>query len=130
MMPRPFFLKGPTCVPTPRASRDLPAFEVRDLPDSPRNLWRIVGPGVVAAGVGLSSGEFILWPYIASQVGLVFLWGAVLGVATQFFLNMEIERYTLATGETALTGFNRLWRHCVFFLSSSFLVLTSEGRGI
>jgi hypothetical protein len=24
---------------------------------------------------------------------------------------MEIERYTLATGETALTGFNRYWRH-------------------
>ena len=77
---------------------------VRDLPDPPRNLWRIVGPGIVAAGVGLSSGEFILWPFIASQVGLIFLWGAVLGVVTQFFLNMEIERYTLATGETALTG--------------------------
>jgi hypothetical protein len=24
---------------------------------------------------------------------------------------MEIERYTLATGETAMTGFNRFWRH-------------------
>jgi hypothetical protein len=24
---------------------------------------------------------------------------------------MEIERYTLATGETALTGFNRFWKH-------------------
>ncbi len=77
----------------------------------PASAWRIVGPGIVAAGVGLSSGEFILWPYIASQVGLVFLWGAVLGVVTQFFLNMEIERYTLATGETALAGFNRFWRH-------------------
>jgi hypothetical protein len=84
---------------------------VRDLPEPPRNLWRIVGPGVVAAGVGISSGEFILWPYIASQVGLVFLWAAVVGILTQFFLNMEIERYTLATGETALTGFNRSWRH-------------------
>ncbi len=61
--------------------------------------------------MGLSSGEFVLWPYIASQVGLIFLWGAVVGVVTQFFLNMEIERYTLATGETALSGFNRLWRH-------------------
>ena len=33
------------------------------------------------------------------------------GSATQYFLNMEIERYTLATGETALTGFSRYWRH-------------------
>jgi hypothetical protein len=24
---------------------------------------------------------------------------------------MEVERYTLATGETALTGFNRFWKH-------------------
>lgn len=89
----------------------LPPREVRDMPPPPRNYWRIVGPGIVAAGVGLSSGEFILWPYIASQVGLVLLWGALIGVVTQFFLNMEVERYTLATGETALTGFNRFWKH-------------------
>src|SRR5688572_20892490 len=24
---------------------------------------------------------------------------------------MEVERYTLATGETAVTGFNRFWKH-------------------
>ncbi len=97
-----------------RSSTDntlFPPPEVRDLPDAPRNLWRIVGPGVVAAGVGISSGEFILWPYIASQAGLVFLWGAVIGIVTQYFLNMEIERYTLATGETVLAGFSRSWRH-------------------
>jgi hypothetical protein len=93
------------------ARADLPCPVLRDLPEPPRDLWRIVGPGVVAAGVGISSGEFILWPYIASQAGLVFLWGAVLGIVTQFFINMEIERYTLATGETVLTGFNRSWRH-------------------
>src|SRR5690606_28433177 len=89
----------------------LPSREIRDLPDPPKNYWRLVGPGVVAGGVGLSSGEFVLWPYISSQVGLVLLWGAVLGIITQFFINMEVERYTLATGETAMTGFNRLWKH-------------------
>jgi hypothetical protein len=85
--------------------------EIRDLPEPPRSYWRYVGPGIVASGVGLASGEFVLWPYIASQVGLVLLWGALVGVVTQFFLNMEIERYTLATGETALSGFTRFWKH-------------------
>lgn len=85
--------------------------EVRELPDPPRNTAKIIGPGIVAAGVGLASGEFILYPYIASQVGLIFVWAALVGVMTQFFLNMEIERYTLATGETVLTGFSRFWRH-------------------
>ena len=81
------------------------------MPAEPKQYWRLIGPGIIAAGVGLASGEFILYPYIASQVGLVFVWAALVGLATQFFLNMEIERYTLATGETALTGFSRFWRH-------------------
>ncbi|HEU4346909.1 MAG TPA: Nramp family divalent metal transporter [Actinoplanes sp.] len=81
------------------------------MPDDPKRYLRLIGPGIIAAGVGLASGEFILFPYIASQVGLVFVWAALVGLITQFFLNMEIERYTLATGETALTGFSRYWRH-------------------
>ena len=104
---------GREAVLTATSARDagLPLREVREMPDPPRNYWRLVGPGIVAGGVGLSSGEFVLWPFIASQVGLVLLWGALVGVVTQFFLNMEVERYTLATGETAVTGFNRFWRH-------------------
>jgi hypothetical protein len=96
--------------------------EVRELPAPPENTASIIGPGIVAAGVGLASGEFILYPYIASQVGLVFVWAALVGVMTQFFLNMEIERYTLATGETVLTGFSRFWRHwgLVFALMTYF----------
>jgi uncharacterized protein YjeT (DUF2065 family) len=93
------------------AEERLPVRTVREMPELPGNYWRLVGPGVVAGGVGLSSGEFVLWPFIASQVGLVLLWGAFVGVVTQFFLNMEVERYTLATGETAVTGFNRFWKH-------------------
>ncbi len=81
-----------------------------ELPELPVGTWGIIGPGLVASGVGLASGEFVLWPYVASQVGLGFLWGALAGVAIQWLLNLEIERYTLATGETALTGFSRLWR--------------------
>lgn len=96
--------------------------EVRELPPAPANTGKLIGPGIVAAGVGLSSGEFILYPYIASQVGMAFVWAALLGVMTQFFLNMEIERYTLATGETVLTGFSRFWRHwgLVFALMTCF----------
>ena len=91
-------------------TKHLPPVTYRDMPE-PLSLRRVLGPGVIAAGIGLASGEFILWPYITSQVGLVFLWAAIVGVVTQFFINMEIERYTLATGETALTGFSRYWRH-------------------
>ncbi len=100
----------------------LPAPEIREMPAPPKTWFKLIGPGIIAAGVGLASGEFILFPYIASQVGLVFVWAALVGVVTQFFINMEIERYTLATGETALTGFSRFWRHwgLVFALMAFF----------
>jgi hypothetical protein len=92
-------------------TRYLPGPQIRDMPEEPRGYRRLIGPGIIAAGVGLASGEFVLFPYIASQVGLVFVWAGLVGLVTQYFLNMEIERYTLATGETALTGFSRYWRH-------------------
>jgi hypothetical protein len=102
---------APTDLVSAFPTKHLPGVKVRDLPAAPPSVRRIIGPGVIAAGVGIASGEFILWPYIASQVGLVFLWAAIVGLVTQYFINMEIERYTLATGETALTGFSRYWRH-------------------
>jgi hypothetical protein len=82
---------------------------VRELPE-PARLRKLIGPSVILVGVGVASGEYILFPYIASKAGLAFLWAAFLGVALQYFINMEIERYTLATGQTAITGFQRLWK--------------------
>jgi hypothetical protein len=62
---------------------------------------------------------------MASQAGLVFLWAAVVGVAVQFFINMEIERYTLATGQTAITGFQRLWKPWGLIIVGLALLATS-----
>ena len=99
--------EAPTTAPIPEAT--IGPVEERELPQAPP-LRRIIGPSVILVGVGIASGEYILFPYIASQVGLVFLWAGIVGLLTQYFINMEIERYTLATGETAVTGFQRLWK--------------------
>ncbi len=90
-------------------SKHLPPVPYAELPES-LPLRKIIGPSVILAGASIGSGEFVLWPYITSQVGLIAMWAAVIGVLTQYFINMEIERYTLATGETAITGFTRLWK--------------------
>jgi hypothetical protein len=83
--------------------------EYRDMPE-PLPLRKVLGPSVILAGVGVGSGEYILWPYISANAGIGFLYLAVVGVTIQYFLNMEIERYTLATGETAIAGFARSWK--------------------
>ena len=90
-------------------SGNLPAVTYRDMPEA-LPLRQIIGPGVIIAATSMGSGEYVLWPYIASQVGLGVMWAALVGILTQFFINMEVERYAIATGETAIAGFTRLWK--------------------
>lgn len=87
--------------------QSLPPLKYKDLP--PAISWRkMIGPSIMLAGLSLGSGEFVLWPYITYKTGFLFFWACLLGVMTQFFLNMEIERWTLATGESAIIGFCRM----------------------
>ncbi len=88
------------------SSRHLPPVPYRDLPE-PKKLRQIAGASIIITATAIGSGEFVLWPYITSQVGLVLMWAAIVGFLTQYFINMEVTRYTLATGETAVTGFTR-----------------------
>ncbi len=78
----------------------------KDLP-KPLPLRKLIGPSFIVLGVGLGSGELILWPYLTSNFGLGIIWAALLGITFQFFINMEIERYSLVTGESIFVGLTR-----------------------
>ena len=87
----------------------LPAPGRRELPE-PLPLRRMIGPGVILAGLSIGSGELMIWPKLTAEWGFALFWACWVGVSIQYFLNMEIERYSLATGESAVVGFVRLWR--------------------
>jgi hypothetical protein len=94
----------------------LPPLRRKDLPP-PVPLRSMVGPSIILAGLALGSGEYVLWPYITFRSQFVFFWACLLAVVMQYFLNVEIMRWTLATGETAMTGIIRLSRRlAVLFL--------------
>ncbi len=96
-------------------------FKRNEFPQAP-SLRKIVGPSFVILGLGLGSGELILWPYLASQFGMGIIWGAVIGITFQFFMNMEIERYALARGESVFVGLYRKFKLLPFwFILSTFL---------
>lgn len=95
--------------------------EYRLLPPAPR-LRTLLGPSFILLGLGLGSGEVILWPYLVSNYGLGVAWGAVLGITFQFFINMEIERYTLVHGESVFVGLSRLSRAIPVWLIVSTLL--------
>jgi hypothetical protein len=79
----------------------------------------------------LGSGEIILWPYLASNYGLGIVWGIVIGITMQFFINMEVERYALINGESVFVGFARLLKWLpAWFIVSTFLGFGWPGIGL
>ncbi len=81
----------------------------KKLPKAPV-LSKILGPSFIFLGLGLGSGELIVWPYLVSNYGMGIIWAAVLGITLQFFMNMEIERYALVKGESIFVGYWRKFR--------------------
>ena len=82
----------------------------------PPSFRKLLGPSFILLGLGLGSGEIILWPYLAANYGLGIAWGAFIGITFQFFINMEIERYALARGESVFVGLARKWRWVPYWL--------------
>ncbi len=101
---------------------ELEPLERRKLPAPPK-LKDLIGPSFILLGLGLGSGEIILWPYLSANYGLGIIWAAVLGITFQFFLNMEIERYTIATGESIFVGLARKFGKFspVWFITCTFI---------
>lgn len=90
------------------------------MPPAPKFV-KILGPSFILLGLGLGSGEIILWPYLTSNFGMGIIWGAVLGITLQFFINMEIERYSLVRGESVFVGISRKLKFIpVWFIFSTF----------
>ncbi|OJI07200.1 hypothetical protein BK004_01570 [bacterium CG10_46_32] len=95
--------------------------KTKPFPKAPK-LRHLIGPSFILIGLGLGSGEIILWPYLTANFGLGIIWAAVLGITFQYFMNTEIERYALVKGESVFVGFNRMWKGLPYwFMGSSFI---------
>ena len=101
------------------ARSGLDPWKIAELPLAPRprgfGWFSAIGPGVIALGVSIGSGEFLLGPAVFVKYGLSLLW--VVGVAAflQTLLNVELMRYTMATGEPIFTGFMRTRPNSTFW---------------
>ena len=91
--------------------------------DKPPKFRKMVGPSFILLGMGLGSGELILWPYLSANFGLGIIWAAVIGITFQFFINMEIERYTLVNGESVFVGLARKFGYLspIWFILSTII---------
>jgi len=86
-----------------------PFYRLDEVPRVPR-LRHVIGPSVIALGMGLGAGEFLLWPNLVAVNGFSIWWLFWVGVLTQFVVIGEIERWSMATGESIFAGMGRMSR--------------------
>jgi hypothetical protein len=81
----------------------------------------VIGPSLIALGVSIGSGEWLLGPLSVATHGFTGIgWIILLSAILQTFYNVELARYTIATGETPIVGFGRapggvLWVYFALF---------------
>ena len=97
-----------------------PPLAVEDLPEpeqvfgvsklGPRQLFMYaLGPSLIALGISIGSGEWLLGPQAVGQFGFVGVgWVILISAVLQTFYNVEISRYVMATGEAPVVGWGRV----------------------
>ncbi|MEU7857504.1 Nramp family divalent metal transporter [Nonomuraea sp. NPDC049141] len=97
-----------------------PDLTVTDLP-TPEEVFKVskigpkelvkyaIGPSLIALGISIGSGEWLLGPLNVGQYGFVGVgWVILVSALLQTFYNVECSRYVVATGETPVVGWGRV----------------------
>jgi hypothetical protein len=97
-----------------------PDLAVEDLP-TPEEVFKVpriggpqlfkfvVGPSLIALGISIGSGEWLLGPRAVGEFGFVGVgWVILISAILQTFYNVESSRYVVATGEVPVVGWGRV----------------------
>src|SRR5215207_4878575 len=107
-------------VRTQQLGRSRPPLPITDLPEpeevfkvrriGPRELvMYVVGPSLIALGISIGSGEWLLGPQAVGQFGFVGVgWVILISAILQTAYNVECSRYVMATGEVPVVGWGRV----------------------
>ncbi|WP_253737538.1 Nramp family divalent metal transporter [Halohasta salina] len=98
--------RAPSDQSHPETGDDGP-FKELDLPKVPK-LKYVVGPSAIMLGASLGSGETLFWPTLVARFGWALFGLFLLAAFIHFVVNTEIQRWTLATGESIFRAMERL----------------------
>lgn len=92
-----------TDLPTPEEVFKVPRIGARQI------VMYVIGPSLIALGISIGSGEWLLGPQAVGQFGFVGVgWVITVSAVLQTFYNIECSRYILATGEVNVVGWGRV----------------------
>jgi len=69
---------------------------------------RYLGPGLILSASIVGSGELIATTALGAQAGFALLWMVIFSTFVKVAVQIELARWTISTGQPALTGFNKV----------------------
>lgn len=84
------------------------ASDIQEPPSGLGGILRQIGPGLIIAANIVGSGELIMTTKTGASAGIVLLWLILLGCMVKVFVQLELGRFTVSSGETTLTALNRV----------------------
>jgi Mn2+/Fe2+ NRAMP family transporter len=85
-------------------------------------VWKMVGPGIVAAATGVGAGDLVATLIAGSKFGYALMWAAVVGCIVKIALAEGSARYHLATGSTMLEGWRSLGKWTSWYFGIYILI--------
>lgn len=89
-------------IPTPEEAFNLTKLDTKAL------VLKVLGPAVIALGLAIGSGEWLMGPSVAARYSLLLFWIAIVSIVLQVFYNYTWARLTVATGEPPVVLLGRL----------------------
>lgn len=86
----------------------LTADGIKEPPVGWKNSVRYLGPGLILSASIVGSGELIATTTLGAEVGFALLWLVIFSTFVKVAVQVELARWTIATGQPALTGYNRV----------------------
>src|SRR5688572_31742972 len=81
---------------------------IKEPPVGWRASARYFGPGLILSASIVGSGELIATTALGAQAGFVLLWLVIVSTLVKVAVQIELARWTIATGQPALTGYNEV----------------------
>ncbi|REF36445.1 Nramp family divalent metal transporter [Thermasporomyces composti] len=69
---------------------------------------RYLGPGLIVSASIVGSGELIATTALGAEAGFALLWMVILSTTVKVAVQVELARWTISTGQPALTGYDKV----------------------
>jgi Mn2+/Fe2+ NRAMP family transporter len=94
-----------------RISYDPYAMPSDAIQEPPATLWRAlqqIGPGIILAGSIIGTGELLLTTSLGAEYGFMFLWLILFSCLIKVFVQIELGRHAISSGQPTLGALNEL----------------------